>query len=129
MSATIAIRDTQGLIDGAIFGAAAILLLSVLAWLDHRQRAADRNNPVPVPDDLPVLDHAKCAHEGCTRTLCFCRTLHPRTGQPVTCVGADKPACDHSLVSRATTGGHCMTHQRSCVDCQLEDTAMFGTQS
>lgn len=105
-----------------------LIVITGIAWaFEHSLGFADPADLVP--DDLPVLDHATCVHDGCTRVLCFCTTLHPRTGQPVTCPTADRPACLHSLVSRATTGGHCHEHQRSCPDCQLETTTMWGSVS
>ena len=133
MTVLLAITDTDALVDGAIIGVAILAILAVGAWMD-RHEEKQWNRPLLVPDDLPVLDHARCAHvdaDGvrCATVLCFCTTLHRVTGQPVACAGADMPACHHSLVSMATTGGHCTAHQRSCPDCQLEDTAMFGTPS
>lgn len=121
----LAIQDTQGLIDGAIIGACMIAILAIGTWWDRREMAA-WNRPLLVPEDLPVLDHALCAIDGCDTILCFCKTLHPVTGQPVTCPGARPPACPHSLISRATTGGHCYTHQGLCPDCKAEDLSQWG---
>jgi hypothetical protein len=122
MTAHLAITDHQQLVDTVVISVGVLVILAVGLWLERRW---DRI-PVEVPEDLPVLDHAKCVAEGCIRVLCFCTTLHPRTGQPVTCAGADRPACHHSLVSRATTGGHCSTHQRDCDDCRAEDFSVWG---
>lgn len=130
MSALVAITDTAALVDGAIIGTAIVAILAIGTWLT-RNDEKHWNQPILVPEDLPILDHARCVHvdaDGvrCTTVLCFCTTLHPVTGQPVTCPDADRPACFHSLVSRATTGGHCTTHQRSCPDCITEDASLWG---
>lgn len=121
----VAIRSDQDWAGALIIAVGILVILGIGAYWERR----DQVQLVEVPDDLPILDHTTCAHDGCGVVLCFCNTLHPKTGQPVTCPGADKPACHHSLVSMATTGGHCATHQRSCMDCIAEDTAMWGSVS
>ena len=131
MSTLLAVATDQDWTSALII---AIGLLIILAWgarMDRRQQERRGGHVVEVPEDLPVLDHANCVHVDdtgarCTTVLCFCLQLHPRTGQPVTCAGADRPACHHSLVSRATVGGHCYTHQRSGEDCRLEDLSQWG---
>lgn len=133
MTALVAIHDTQGLIDGVIVGTCIVAILAIATWWDRKEQA-HWNKPILVPDDLRILDHTRCAHidihtrQRCTTVLCFCIGLDDR-GQPKTCEGTQTPACHHSLVSRATTGGHCSTHQRSCADCIAEDNAMFGSVS
>jgi hypothetical protein len=146
----------EGWVGGAVVMGCLIVILAVGLWWERRwDRAAeqararqlaaidklkflslddidlDREPSVVDALELQPLSHARCVYRDgdgnqCPATLCFCSTLHPATGQPVTCDGAEPPWCSHSLVSRATTGGHCYRHQKSCADCSLEDASLFG---
>lgn len=133
MTALVTIRSDQDWVGGAIVFACLIAMLGIAkAFEQHLGFDFLVDDPERlVPEDLPVLDHARCVHRDtngarCSAVLCFCPTLHPKTGQPVTCDGAERPWCHHSLVSRATTGGHCFRHQRLCPDCRVEDFSQWG---
>lgn len=106
---------------------AAYLLHVYDQWRQQRRDAAFEATLASLPVIvLPLIrDHAVCVHEGCNRVLCFCPGLTAQ-GEPVTCPGAQAPACFHSLVSRATTGGHCRAHRPECPDCVVEAGSMWG---